>query len=157
MCETLVELWITAYVVLPAAGDVCLSALKRLHLEGAESLPRLISGCPVLEELNIVNFHTAQNLEICSPTLLRLDLNIQPDDHGFGENNYFWVKLLTPALRFLHMIEFVFDNISTGTLGLLAVANVSLACESRIKLEFVSKLCNVGSLNLYAGGMEVRV
>ncbi|CAA0817948.1 Unknown protein [Striga hermonthica] len=53
------------------------------------------------------------------------------------------------------MIEFVFDNISTGTLGLLAVANVSLACESRIKLEFVGKLCNVGSLNLYAGGMEI--
>ncbi|CAA0817949.1 F-box protein [Striga hermonthica] len=54
MCETLVELRITAYVELPAAGDVCLPALKRLHLEGAESLPRLISGCPVLEELNII-------------------------------------------------------------------------------------------------------
>ncbi|GER43165.1 F-box/RNI-like/FBD-like domains-containing protein, partial [Striga asiatica] len=54
MCETLVELRIGGYVVLPAAGDVCLPALKRLYIEGAESLPRLISGCPVLEELSII-------------------------------------------------------------------------------------------------------
>ncbi|CAA0817950.1 F-box/FBD/LRR-repeat protein [Striga hermonthica] len=155
MCETLVELRIGAYVVLPAAGDVCLPALKRLYLEGAESLPRLISGCPVLEELSIVNFHTPENLEICSPTLLRLELNIQPDDHGFDGNKYFWVKLLTPALRFLNMIEYVFDNISTGTLGSLAVANVSLGCESRFKLEFLGKLCNVGSLDLCHGVMEI--
>ncbi|CAA0808640.1 Glycylpeptide N-tetradecanoyltransferase 1 [Striga hermonthica] len=155
MCETLVELRIGAYVVLPAAGDVCLPALKRLYLKGAESLPRLISGCPVLEELSIVNKNTAQNLEICSPTLLRLELNIQPDDHGIDGNKYFWVKLLTPALRFLNMIEYVFDNISTGRLGSLAVANVSLGCESRFKLEFVGKLCNVGSLDLCHGVMEI--
>ncbi|GER43163.1 F-box/RNI-like/FBD-like domains-containing protein, partial [Striga asiatica] len=53
MCETLVELSIGGYIVIPAAGDVCLPALKRLHFWGAESLPRLISGCPVLEELSI--------------------------------------------------------------------------------------------------------
>ncbi|GER43166.1 F-box/RNI-like/FBD-like domains-containing protein [Striga asiatica] len=52
MCETLVELNISG-VVIPAAGDVCLSALKRLHYWGAESLARLISGCPVLEDLSI--------------------------------------------------------------------------------------------------------
>ncbi|EYU44924.1 hypothetical protein MIMGU_mgv1a022701mg, partial [Erythranthe guttata] len=53
-CKTLVDLRLNSCGVIPLIGAVCLPRLKILRLicvqfEADESLPHLISGCPVLE------------------------------------------------------------------------------------------------------------
>ncbi|KAL9145924.1 hypothetical protein ABFS82_13G076900 [Erythranthe guttata] len=66
-CETLVDLKLDSCGVIPnggAAGALFLPRLKKLHLirlryEAEESLPHLLSGCPMLEELTAGDRHPA--------------------------------------------------------------------------------------------------
>ncbi|XP_012848355.1 PREDICTED: putative FBD-associated F-box protein At5g56440 [Erythranthe guttata] len=86
-CETLVDLKLDSCGVIPnggAAGALFLPRLKKLHLirlryEAEESLPHLLSGCPMLEELTVCLFVSSYPRKISSPTIKRLAISLHLD------------------------------------------------------------------------------
>ncbi|GFQ03734.1 fbd-associated F-box protein at3g52670 [Phtheirospermum japonicum] len=166
-CNTLVHLSLQYCRTIPITGTAAyLPALKKLHLdrvtyESDESLPHLLSCCPVLEELFI--WRIGSDMIFChisSPTLNRLFMF----HSSFWEtrNKGYRLKLDTPALKYLKLEDY--DNVSAGVLTSLVEANteayvtfnseITLAY-SRSVLEFVSRLYNVKCLYITSFGLEV--
>ncbi|KAK6134577.1 hypothetical protein DH2020_031697 [Rehmannia glutinosa] len=182
--KILVDLRLDCCLLFPLNGVVCLPRLKKLHLsyiklDGDETLPHLISGCPVLEELiikNIVN-QKMVSFSISSSTIKRLkvafDLTLNKlmlssyfDNTGKFEREAYMVKIDTPALSYLHVYSRTrYEYVSVGSLTSLIEADVDLEFVSppiemddllsRSTLEFVGRLCNVKCLKLSIGWMEV--
>ncbi|KAK6115868.1 hypothetical protein DH2020_008137 [Rehmannia glutinosa] len=155
---------------IPMSGTICLPALKKLHLflvkyESDKSLEHLLSGCPVLEVL-IVRRMEMDPLVCCyisSPTLNRLELHSNFDNDGSYTGTY-RVKIDTPALRYLHLRDYISKDLSSGPLTSLNEAHVCIdnhalvegdVLYSRSMIEFVGRLCNVKHLILSVGWMEV--
>ncbi|GFQ05238.1 F-box/FBD/LRR-repeat protein at4g00160 [Phtheirospermum japonicum] len=166
-CKTLVDLSLHSGGTIPMTGTaVYLPALKKLRLhsvkyESHESLPHLLSRCPVLEELSIERDEDYMIFcYISSPTLNRLIM-----DNSYLEifdDVDYEVKLDTPALRYLKYNEFRSENIvSAGALTSLAEADVAFHSKKtppvyfRSVLESVCRLYTVKSLRLVTYGMEV--
>ncbi|KAL9145912.1 hypothetical protein ABFS82_13G075800 [Erythranthe guttata] len=155
-CETLVNLTLDSCGVVPSSGAVRLPRLKTLHLsfvqfEADESLPHLISGCPVLEELVMEFLLDMVHCCISSPTIKFLVFNLVAD----GRKR---VELNTPALGFLEMSDSFSDHIESGALNSLFGADIELhnfdkkrddVLHSQTVLEFVGRLCNVKRLKLH--------
>ncbi|XP_012832861.1 PREDICTED: F-box/FBD/LRR-repeat protein At5g56420-like [Erythranthe guttata] len=60
-CKTLVHLKLESCGIIPVRVAVCFPRLEKLHLlyvqyEADESLPNLLSGCPVLEDMEVFAF-----------------------------------------------------------------------------------------------------
>ncbi|KAL7087683.1 hypothetical protein ACP275_13G083100 [Erythranthe tilingii] len=164
-CKTLVGLVLNScHVTLPSC-PVYLPRLEKLHLISVRfeaddelPLPRLLSGCPVLEELEIecsLNFFT---FSVSSPTLkrLRIDLEVGGGDDDDVTN---LLELNTPSLTYLQLGNCFFRNIKSGAMTSLIEADISLCSYeaedeeeffvySRLRLEFIDRLCNVKSLEL---------
>ncbi|KAK6132299.1 hypothetical protein DH2020_033923 [Rehmannia glutinosa] len=171
--KTLVDLTLICHVDIPVSFDVYLPALKKLAIgivryESAESFSRLLSGCPVLEELIMGSFVVRSSrmcFYVCSPTLIRLTLypSLKLVAHGFYRNRY-RVKIDTPALRYLHAYEPISEDFSAGALTSLMEADIVFLNEaplagdaiySRNILEFLGRLCNVKCLKLSTTPMKV--
>ncbi|EYU44921.1 hypothetical protein MIMGU_mgv1a009675mg [Erythranthe guttata] len=106
-CETLVNLTLDSCGVVPSSGAVRLPRLKTLHLsfvqfEADESLPHLISGCPVLEELV---------MELCNVKRLKLHLAY---DISVRFRNLTELKLVADYRFLLKMLENA-DNLQVLT------------------------------------------
>ncbi|GFP90265.1 putative fbd-associated F-box protein at5g56440 [Phtheirospermum japonicum] len=165
-CKTLVDLSLAWCGDIPMTGTVFLPALKKLQLdrvtyESAESLQRLISGCPVLEDLFVEREKTNEDTLVCccisSTTLNKLKLIS-------GRRVIYGLKLDAPALRSLTLYEFVSQDFSAGDLTSLIEANINLqahdlindyALYSRSVIEFVGKMNNLKCLKLTTFRMEV--
>lgn len=155
-CETLVDLRLVFGGVAPTSlTSVCLPRLKCLKLrffqfEAGESLTRLISGCPVLEELQIeyIGYEHLVRFVISSPTIKRLKLILM-----------FTFELNTPALEDLHLDDHVCEQIDSGPLPSLIKARVAFSYDDEhvedkfqcysAALNFVNKLSEVQSLDVY--------
>ncbi|KAK6132359.1 hypothetical protein DH2020_033919 [Rehmannia glutinosa] len=171
--KTLVDLTLICHVDIPVSFDVYLPALKKLTLgivryESAESFSRLLSGCPVLEELIMGSFVVRSSrmcFYVCSPTLIRLTLypSLKIVAHEFYRNCY-RVKIDTPALRYLHAYEPISEDFSARALTSLMEADIVFVNEAPIEgdaiysrniLEFLGRLCNVKCLKLSTTPMKV--
>ncbi|KAI3457471.1 hypothetical protein Pfo_014134 [Paulownia fortunei] len=150
ICKTLVDLRLHYCVGIPITDVVCLPSLKKLHLYSVqydvdETLPHLLSGCPVLEEL-IIEGIVDEDLVCCyisSPTIKRLTV----DFHA-------------PALRYLQLQDCLSEHISARTLTSLIEADI---CFNNYKVEedyfyivinFFDSLCNVKFLKFSSGYNE---
>ncbi|KAK6145002.1 hypothetical protein DH2020_021822 [Rehmannia glutinosa] len=170
-CKTLVDLTLYNIWDMPMTGDISLPALKRLCLDSvfydtAGSLPHLLSGCPVLDEL-IVERTDADTgcFYISSPTLKRLMFSSYFDNTDEFESEAYTVEIDTPALSYLHVYSRTrYEYVSVGSLTSLIEADIDLEYVSpmetddllfRSTLEFVGRLCNVKCLKLSIGWMEV--
>ncbi|KAG8366788.1 hypothetical protein BUALT_Bualt16G0004200 [Buddleja alternifolia] len=166
-CKTLVDLRLHYCGFVPDV--VCLPNLKKLHLDAFqygsdEKFQNLISGCPVLEELNIhtIIFNDLKSCIISSPTIKRLTLNLQLSDwHSYDEDSEddfedYKLMINTPALRYLDVEDRMYPHISTGTFNSLVEANICLN-DNEVKdedlystsvLVLVEKVCQVKCLTL---------
>ncbi|KAL9145919.1 hypothetical protein ABFS82_13G076400 [Erythranthe guttata] len=165
-CKTLVDLRLDSCGVVPniGGGVVCLPRLKKLclinvHYEGDESLPHLLSGCPVLEELEIYLFIHSCHCKISSPTIKRLVINLRFDGKAFKylENKNNRVEINTPALVYLRLVDCAVQYLKCGALTVLTEANIDIrnnrhpedyVLYSRSVVEFIDKLHNVSCLKL---------
>ncbi|ESQ33566.1 hypothetical protein EUTSA_v10009959mg, partial [Eutrema salsugineum] len=79
-CKSIVVLKLGYLRLMDVPSTACLPSLKTLTLnvryDNEESLQRLLSICPVLEELNIGNMDDLQEFSVIVPTLRRLSLLI---------------------------------------------------------------------------------
>ncbi|KAL6554252.1 hypothetical protein OROMI_019925 [Orobanche minor] len=163
-CKTLVNLSLDSCGDIPMTAAVYLPSLKKLyfHMGGYvsdESLPYLLSGCPVLEEL-LVGSDTPLNVVVCSPTLTGLVLKLEPD-FDFENQACYGVKLDTPALRYLLLCDTISEHFSARSLTSLTEADIFLGARigimseverthfyARSVLEFVGNTCNIKCLRL---------
>ncbi|KAG8364550.1 hypothetical protein BUALT_Bualt18G0008800 [Buddleja alternifolia] len=144
-------------------ATIFLPNLKKLRLHcfeygSDEKFQNLISGCPVLEELNIqtIAIDDLKSCIISSPTIkwLTLDLHF-PDDCEDDLADY-KLQINTPALRYLDVEDRLFQHISARIFDSLVEAKISLNNDdvkdnvlySNSVLELVEKVCQVKCLTL---------
>ncbi|KAL7129236.1 hypothetical protein ABFS83_13G051600 [Erythranthe nasuta] len=123
-------------------------------------LPRLLSGCPVLEELVVrlnVYFYPCK---ISSPTIKRLtiELRCEYEKPYFEDNYYDRLEINTPALVYLQLIDCATQYLKFGALNSVCEADICIngyAVEAqddfvygRYVVEFIDKLRNVKCLKI---------
>ncbi|KAL3638524.1 hypothetical protein CASFOL_017895 [Castilleja foliolosa] len=147
-----------------------LPCLKKLHLRcdyefDDEDLPRLLSACPVLEELTMEReFGDALYFcKIISPTLkmLTFDFPFNPEEQIEDYDVYdYKLEINAPALRYLHLLDCQSNCISAQMLTSLIDADICLDYYVEVEdddsylasvLKFVDSLYNVKSLKLSSG------
>lgn len=135
-------------VYLPRLKNLCLNCIV---YEEDESLPRLLSGCPVLEELEIMDMSLVC-CNVSSPSVKRLRLFLEFS--GFVSLEYsdgYRVELNTPALEELVLEDGSYEHIQSGPLPCLIKADITFTnyryCASILK--FVNRLSNIEYLKLY--------
>ncbi|EYU30515.1 hypothetical protein MIMGU_mgv1a009429mg [Erythranthe guttata] len=116
-CKTLVELTLDTCGVIPLNASVYLPRLKKLRLifvqyEADESLPEMLAGCPVLEELEIELFDDMVCCDVSSPTVKRLALNFINERNGGRAGR---LEINTPALEYLLINDYFLDHIKCGS------------------------------------------
>uniref|UniRef100_A0A5B7CCT0 Putative F-box/RNI/FBD-like domains-containing protein n=1 Tax=Davidia involucrata TaxID=16924 RepID=A0A5B7CCT0_DAVIN len=127
-CKTLVVLKLGHEIVIsvPASGLVCFPNLKILHLISVkyandDSVHKLFSSCPVLEDLliKLIEADNELTFSICASALKRLTIETGGDDCKFEIN--------APALQYLNFKDHVFEDFSVQNLSSLVQANVYLS------------------------------
>ncbi|CAA0815966.1 Unknown protein [Striga hermonthica] len=107
-CKTVVDMMLGNCKGFSSTGDICLPSLKRLHLSRVEyeddkSLPHLLSGCPLLQEL-ILDCEYFENclrsFNISSSTIRMLEVNLITECQYVP---HFWFFTNASALRCLRM------------------------------------------------------
>ncbi|EYU44906.1 hypothetical protein MIMGU_mgv1a024205mg [Erythranthe guttata] len=160
-CKTLVHLSLTSCGAIPKSGAVCLPSLKKLHLirvryEADESLPYLISSCPVLEELLIESIMHLVSCIISSPTIKWLTVQFQFNRYRSYSHDY-RLEINTPALIYLNIVDGLSEHIESGPLSSLTEAYVQVHNDqekqddflySRSVLEFIDRLRHIKCLKL---------
>lgn len=145
--EKLVVLKLHKSITLDVPGEVCLSSLKSLHLlseqyRDEESHRKLLSGCPVLEELvfDKTRNNPVPSIYVIMPSLKRL--SVLDTFHGqdsvrygpyFGNEK---VVINVPSLIYLNYVD-VYDHghlCSSENMPELVEANVKLVCKSPERL-----------------------
>ncbi|KAL7087685.1 hypothetical protein ACP275_13G083300 [Erythranthe tilingii] len=161
-CKTLVDLRLTNCTVFPVTGAVCLPSLKILYLQfyhAYETLPHLLSGCPVLENLLLQLYFNYCSCRISSPTIKSLRINFHYDDcsedEDEGEYSYDRLEIDTPALIYLELIDSSNQHIKCGPLTSILGADISFHdyigrgfLHSRSLVEFIDRLHNIQFLKL---------
>ncbi|KAL7087679.1 hypothetical protein ACP275_13G082800 [Erythranthe tilingii] len=156
-CKTLVDLRLANCTVFPVSGVVCLPRLKILHLQFIseyESLPHLLSGCPVLEDLVLLLYFYHRSCKIYSPTIERLSVEFrshEPEEEVYGDR----LEIDTPALVYLELVDDSNQHIKCAPLTSLIEADIDIEnyidrgfLYSRHMVEFIDRLCNIQHLKL---------
>ncbi|KAF8102650.1 hypothetical protein N665_0197s0014 [Sinapis alba] len=107
---------ITHYLADSPTSTVSLQSLKSLHLtrvrfRGGESLCRLISSCPVLEDLFLdsvtSSFYAPSLFTILVPSLQRLEIKDNPSTvRSYRRQYHSRFKITTPSLKYLSIKAF---------------------------------------------------
>ncbi|KAL3638383.1 hypothetical protein CASFOL_017754 [Castilleja foliolosa] len=120
-CKTLVDVSLNCCGGIPSGSNaaIYLPNLKKLLLqevdyEDEEALPNLLSGCPVLEELIVIG-DLLGRLNISSPAIKRLKVNIPFDSSDFGHPGYM-VIINAPALIYLKVRGCSYEHISISSI-----------------------------------------
>ncbi|KAL9145914.1 hypothetical protein ABFS82_13G076000 [Erythranthe guttata] len=155
-CKTLVDLRLHSCGPIPMDGPMFLPRLKKLQLirveyEADESLPYLISCCPVLEELLVQLFTDMASCNVSSPTVKRLTVDFYFFDGDRAGCDM--LEINTPALEYLKIAYSFCDHIKCGVATSLIEADISFHDEddnlsARSLVEFVHVLCAVQCLTL---------
>ncbi|KAL3651744.1 hypothetical protein CASFOL_004746 [Castilleja foliolosa] len=169
-CKSLVDLSLCfCNIGISSIGDVSFPNLKRLLLcyieyETKESLPHLLSGCPILEELVVENI-LDRDLSCCyisSPTIKRLSIRLPLDDcrcyYIYGK-----VKINAPGLRYIDVYDCLYNEITFLPMPSLIEADVHFDIYSldvdyyaytRLVLDFIDNLSKVRCLRLSGDSKE---
>lgn len=122
-CQTLSILKLRGNINLNLPSSIHLPLLKVLHLDllhfiDDESIMRLLSGCPVLEELYFkeVHFHRSDLFRICVPSLKKL--------HVKSNIDRLWID--TPILVYLKLEETAVVDYLVGDLHDLVEAYIDI-------------------------------
>ncbi|XP_013623860.1 PREDICTED: putative FBD-associated F-box protein At5g56440 [Brassica oleracea var. oleracea] len=163
-CQTLVSLTLFSAVIVDVPLTICFPSLKALRLRHVEFsndeiVPRILSGCPVLEDLAItrVNNGNMKTFTIMIPSLLRLavwDLKsgsqVPGDDIG--------LVITAPSLTSLTVVSQV--SCSLVNMPSLVKANIKLSSpgDSKKLLQFLTSakhlsLCAIPSTFSYPIGV----
>ncbi|GFQ03732.1 fbd-associated F-box protein at5g22730 [Phtheirospermum japonicum] len=158
-CKTLVDLRLGWCTLPPFGGVTSLPSLKKIYLEYVEylvddALPRLLSGCPVLDELIFEGFLVANCYIMSSPTIKRLMVDFTYNISDYSRD--YKVEINAPALKYLELVDGVASHISARTLTSLIEAEVVFVNETEFEddqyylsvLRFVDRLCKVKRLKL---------
>ncbi|GFQ03733.1 F-box/LRR-repeat protein at3g59200 [Phtheirospermum japonicum] len=162
-CKTLVNLRLDNCSWVPSSGAVYFPSLKRLYLFSVEydvdeDLPHLLAGCPVLEDLTLscVMERGRGCCYISSPTVKKLTIDFPNDDTEFF-NPYSMVKINTPSLLYLEVLDCLYDRLSVSPMPDLIEAYIlfeiyALEVEynfyTRCVSRFIDSLHNVKGLIL---------
>nr|XP_027089462.1 probable FBD-associated F-box protein At1g32375 isoform X2 [Coffea arabica] len=133
-CRTLedLELWDNLDINTP--NLVCLPRLKRLTLSyvqyrNDESVGKLISGCPILEFLDIsrYGFDNVTVFVISSPSLKQLRFRGNDD---FPENLHYKVAINTPALESLDYSNHIWQHIDVNFQNITSLVRAKIDVEA---------------------------
>ncbi|KAH7842259.1 hypothetical protein Vadar_003315 [Vaccinium darrowii] len=165
-------------VILKIRGDVSLRypmvvvlpSLKVLHLHtlatlDEDSLKNVLSGCPILEELDIKRDQRGgiETLFICSSTLKKLDLSLVSSS-VINEHELYGVVIKAPALEILRMKENVTKPFHFDELPSLVKAELDVSVpegssykDDHFKLVdgILAKIPNVEQLRLSGHTLQV--
>ncbi|KAL3626599.1 hypothetical protein CASFOL_030148 [Castilleja foliolosa] len=162
---TLVRLRITGCpCYYKTGGNVHLPCLKYLYLDYFqcqvdEDLPRLLSGCPVLEELilDCVSFAEKKSgcFNLSSSSLKRLTVIMGENVYDFDDDLHCRVEINAPALVYLMMCRMI-RNISVSLMTSLVEADIDMLCRAMddpddhyiSMVKFIDCLCHVKCLSL---------
>ncbi|CAA7022007.1 unnamed protein product [Microthlaspi erraticum] len=169
--EKLEVLKLTYVTVIDVPTHVFLPSLKTLHLvhvtygtetEVDESYHRLLSGCPVLEELVL---DSSDNRQYCLPSLSvemsalqRLSI-VQRYHQGPAEEVYSTFVFNAPSLKYLSFVDLLGDLCLSGNMPELVEANVCVFYDNNPEkllesLTSVKRLClclSVSTLQRHIG------
>ncbi|XP_063939925.1 F-box/LRR-repeat protein At4g14103-like isoform X2 [Daucus carota subsp. sativus] len=153
-CKTLTTLKLCGGFVLRIPTRVCLPALKILHLDSViyvddVSIQNLLSGCPVLEDLDIErrNWDGVQVIDITSPTLKRFSLQFFLYDH-FGRFPY-KISVSAPSLLYLKLADNMAVKYSVDKMPSLVEAQIGIYnYNSPSSLKLVKEVAHVRVLQL---------
>ncbi|XP_012846639.1 PREDICTED: F-box/LRR-repeat protein At3g26922-like isoform X4 [Erythranthe guttata] len=114
-CKTLVDLRLVWCGVIPTVPTACLPRLKNLRLiavtfEDDDTLNHLLSGCPLLEELELQLIRESRNNLYCnisSPTIERLTVTFRFIDSEPCECR---LRINAPSLRYLQISDRIGDE-----------------------------------------------
>ncbi|GFQ01397.1 putative F-box/FBD/LRR-repeat protein at4g13965 [Phtheirospermum japonicum] len=143
-------------------SDVHLPCLKRLHLDyiqcqDDEDLPRLLSGCPVLEDLILDSVSFAEKklgcFNVSSSSLKRLTVTLVDNFYDAEDDDLDCrVEINAPALRYLKVCCGS-SSISVSPMTSLIEADIDMSCRltddhyiSMVK--FLNCICHVKCLSL---------
>ncbi|KAL7129579.1 hypothetical protein ABFS83_13G077100 [Erythranthe nasuta] len=138
-CKTLVDLKLESCGVIPMRVAVCLPRLKKLHLlfvryEADESIPHLLSGCPVLEDLRIELYPSIVYCHVSSPTVKRLVLNFIEASCGGRADR---LVINTPSVEYLEIRDYFTEHIECGAaLTSLTEADICFEDDSYVKQNY---------------------
>ncbi|KAL8032156.1 hypothetical protein ABFX02_13G076500 [Erythranthe guttata] len=138
-CKTLVDLKLESCGVIPTRVTVCLPRLKKLHLlfvryEADESIPHLLSGCPVLEDLRIELYPSIVYCHVSSPTVKRLVLNFIEASCGGRADR---LEINTPSVEYLEIRDYFTEHIECGAaLTSLTEADICFEDDSYVKQDY---------------------
>ncbi|CAA0834682.1 Unknown protein [Striga hermonthica] len=162
--DSLVDLMLFQCGPIPMLGFVRLPALKKLHILDVSyqsgCLTSFLSGCPVVEELNLVSENVPPCIyrRISSPTLIRLYVNTTFWD--LSRRQMHMLMIDAPALRFLRIFDSLSKDVSSELLPSLTEADVHLHPQRVITslqfvLPFLGSLCHVTHLQLATDLIEL--
>lgn len=166
--KTLSFLSLDCDTVLNVPNSVCLPNLKYIYLSSVkfandESVLKLLSGCPRLEDLTVqrVDLDNVFNFNISSLTLKSIDLNfvydIEPDSPRHT------LQIDAPVLQYLSLNDCVSDAFVIGNLSSLVKADISVYVSERNNaengygdqvLKLLNGLSNVKFLSLSGATMK---
>ncbi|CAH2079175.1 unnamed protein product [Thlaspi arvense] len=136
--EKLEVLKLTYSIILDVPIAVCFPSLKTLHLmcveyETKECYRRLLSGCPVLEELvmdKAVNSNYLRSFYVEMPTLQRLYVI-----HTYREPNFHYTTVINvPSLKYLEFLDFYSELCLCKNMPEVVEANVKVVYKNPEKL-----------------------
>ncbi|GFQ07235.1 F-box/LRR-repeat protein at3g59200 [Phtheirospermum japonicum] len=137
-CKTLVNLKLAGHgdiTLMSINDDVYLPSLKKLFLYSVgyvceETLPYLLSRCPVLEELTVHKLEAdVACFVVSSRTIKRLVLNSYFVIRYYTNNRY-TVKIDAPELTYLKFHDYESKDVSCGSLTSLIEADVQLDADA---------------------------
>ncbi|XP_050216640.1 F-box protein At4g09920-like isoform X2 [Mercurialis annua] len=131
-CKTLVVLKISGEFMLDLPTHICYPILKILSLDSVvymsdASMDRLFSGCPVLEELEIIRRDEdgVQVMKINTPSLKKLTIHSYVD-HSENEHK---IQLNTPCLEYLELSGEKLGGYSMNSSSSLVEAHIYGGCD----------------------------
>lgn len=151
--EKLEVLKLTYSIGLDVPVDVWLPSLKTLHLisvkyETKDCHSRLLSGCPVLEELVLdksLNSHSLRTFYVEMPSLQRLSVVDVCEEPNYGLDGLHMTVINAPSLMYLNFVDYHDDLCLCENMPEVVVANVKVVYNSPEKLlgsiPSVKRLC----------------
>ncbi|KAL8031805.1 hypothetical protein ABFX02_13G052500 [Erythranthe guttata] len=153
-CKTLVDLRLRNFSIFPSSRIFSILHLHYMN-GGYESLSDLLSGCPVLEELEIQLYCCFCSCKISSPTIKRLVINYFDVEPGYEHKGYYNLEINTPGLVYLKLVDISNQHIKCGPLTSLIEAYIRFEdyvdgdyLYSRSVTEFIDRIRKICCLDL---------
>lgn len=171
-CKTLVVLKLSGCFVLNVPANIHLPSLKILHLRSLiylddNSVRKLFSSCPILEELDVVrcDWDNVCTFIVKVPSLKRLSLCFDPVSLEFKKSRGHKIVVDTPSLEYLKLCDHVSEAFVFTNLPCLVEADIDVQMPDissvfysifvKRVIELLSQISSVKSLSLSSRTLDV--